>query len=207
MAVIDAAKFKGREFIVLRDRRTRKTTTYQCRRYATGNEVLLILKKLKDAGRLPLVLGSDNGSPFCCQEVDRFLEENHVIHLRSLPHTPEHNGACERAVQDIKRLLREDLTLNEAVKTLNQSRKRRQLGWLTACELDEKEPTLYHKQEREMFYHTTKKAIEASQGGTNNALERRKAERRAIMQNMQRFNLATITRGGQAWVLEPEDIT
>ena len=45
---------------------------------------------------------SDNGPENENTEVTAWLEQNQVIHLKNLPHTPQHNASCERSHRDLK---------------------------------------------------------------------------------------------------------
>jgi transposase InsO family protein len=50
----------------------------------------------------PLVLKSDNGSPFIAAALRPFLERWQVWHLRSPPRTPRYNGSCEAGIGSMK---------------------------------------------------------------------------------------------------------
>jgi transposase InsO family protein len=50
----------------------------------------------------PLVLKSDNGSPFVAELMAELLAQHQVIFLRSPPGTPAFNGACEAGCGSIK---------------------------------------------------------------------------------------------------------
>jgi len=50
----------------------------------------------------PLVIKSDNGSPFTAQETEKLLAEWNVWALLSPPGTPEYNGACEAGIGSLK---------------------------------------------------------------------------------------------------------
>jgi putative transposase len=50
----------------------------------------------------PLVLKTDNGSPFCAQEMLDLLREKEVLPLFSPPQTPRYNGAIEAGIGSLK---------------------------------------------------------------------------------------------------------
>ena len=52
--------------------------------------------------REPLVWSRDNGSMYAHESVRIHMETHKVIELRSLPRTPEHNGAAENTNREIK---------------------------------------------------------------------------------------------------------
>jgi transposase InsO family protein len=60
----------------------------------------------------PLVLKSDNGSPFCAAATREFLDAWSVITLFSPPYTPEYNGSAEAGIGSLK-------TRTEAYATAN----------------------------------------------------------------------------------------
>ena len=139
--------------------------------------------------------GTDNGSPFVAGEVEEFMAENKIIHLRSLPRVPQHNGSAENAVGDVKRLIKDGATLETACRTLNDYRKRQTLNWKTATEVDQVNFQPCTEEKRNAFYNAAKSAIEAAQLGTKSAYEKRKAGREAIFQTMESFSLITRIRG------------
>ncbi len=51
---------------------------------------------------VPLVIKSDNGSPFVAEESQRLLATWGVLQLLSPPGTPEYNGACEAGIGGLK---------------------------------------------------------------------------------------------------------
>src|SRR5581483_717564 len=50
----------------------------------------------------PLVIKSDNGSPFIAEDTGQVLAAWGVTHLFSPPQTPEYNGACEAGIGGLK---------------------------------------------------------------------------------------------------------
>jgi transposase InsO family protein len=199
LLVIDAAKKPdqdGGELIVTRDRGSLKIETRVSDQAATcAADTLSLLKKLKKEGGLPYVLGNDNGSPFVAHEVVHFLNENNVIQLKSLPHVPQQNGSAENAVGEVKRLIRAGLNCAQACSILNDCRKRASLNWKTATEIELEENEKCSDTERVRFYHACKAAINLALLGMKTAYEMRKAEREAVFQTLEAFNLITRHRG------------
>jgi len=197
--VMDAAKIPnqdGGECIVLRDRGSLRTEIETSEKDATcAADTLRVLNALKEQDRLPLVIGTDNGSPFVAASVAACLQENKVVHLRSLPRVPQHNGAGENAVGDAKRLLRDGESATQACRILNDCRKRATLNWKTPSELERENFLPVTHEERELFYNAANLAIQQAVLGTKNAYEKRKAEREAIFQTLESFSLITRTRG------------
>ena len=197
--VIDALKVPdkiGGESIVCRDRANLMTHLHDAKsENVCASDVLDLLESLLKKGRLPLVLGSDNGSPFVAHEVADFLAKHNVIHLKSLPRVPQHNGSAENAVGDVKRLLKNGFDRAQTVLTLNNIRLRKVNDWKTPNELDQECFTAITENERIKFFNAAKSAINSAVVDTMTSKEKRKAEREAIYQTMENFSIITRTRG------------
>ena len=198
---------KGEDYIVYRDRGSLSVESSSCEGTLKSKNTLNVLTNLELEGRLPLVFCTDNGSPFCSSEVENYLSTNYIVHLKSLPHVPQQNGSCENAVKEFKELLQEGFTATESCKILNESRKRQSIGYRTAKEFDQENFRSYTEEDRKHFYTKANQAIEMAKLGIKSVYEKRKAEREAIFQTMERFELITRTRGGQLYSPEPEDNT
>ncbi len=188
---------KGEDLVIAKDRGSLQIAVQKCRKSLRSKDVLRVLARFKSRGRLPLVLCTDNGSPFCSNEVHHFLKENKVIHLRSLPRVPQHNGACENAVKEVKNLLKDGHAVVSALKVLNQCLKRRRLGYKTAALFDKENRACYDENIRQEIYERAQAEIERSYVGTKNGYEKRKREREAILSTLECLALIKITRGHQ----------
>jgi transposase InsO family protein len=70
---------------------------------ASGRNVVALLERLRiERGGLPLVLITDNGPAYRSRELDVYLCAMGVVHLFSLPRTPQHNAPAERGMREIK---------------------------------------------------------------------------------------------------------
>lgn len=208
--VMDAANLKdeGGDFILRRDRGSLTTNAHKCEgKDATSQDTLQLFKQLKEEGRLPLVACSDNGSPFCANEVEDYLHDNKIIHLKSLPRVPQHNGSAENSVGDVKKTKIFGLTAAQVCQSLNQHRLRAKLNWKTPLEVEQKTLKLHTPEERAMFYETARSAISRALLGTKSVYEKRKAEREAIFQTLESFELITRTRGHPPRFVKAEEIT
>jgi len=206
VATMDGATVqKGEDYIVYRDRGSLSVQSSFCDGPLQSANTIALLEELKVQGRLPLVICSDNGSPFCANAVEDFLESNQVVHLKSLPYVPEHNGSCENAVKEMKALIAEDYSPKEACEILNERRRRQQLNYQTSVEFDYENYQWNTSQERTKFFESAKQAIKEAKLGTESEHKRRKAEREAIFKTMERFDLITRTRGGLSYPTKPED--
>ena len=135
------------------------------------------------------------------------MNENKVIHLRSLPRVPQHNGSAENSVGDIKKTKIFGLTATQVCQAINKHRLRAKLNWQTPLEVEQKTLKLYTPEERAMFYDTARSAISRALLGTKSVYEKRKAEREAIFQTLESFELITRTRGHPSRFVKAEEIT
>jgi putative transposase len=169
--------------------------------------VLELLESLRQARGLPLVLGSDNGSSFVAEEVERYLRREKVIHLKNLPRTPQHNGSAEVGIGELKRCAKLDKALHitaqaahgrvvMAAHRLNKNRIRPSKGLKTGAEMDEVLAVGYHQVDRALFYRECCRRIEEARHGKTGRRERRMSERDAIYITMEKFGLVRRHRSG-----------
>ena len=195
---------KDTNYLIKRDRASLNIEIQECESHLKSLDTIKLLEKLKSENRLPFVLCTDNGSQLCAVVVKDFLDKNYIVHLKNLPHVPEHNGACEIAVREFKDVLIENCDVATTIRSLNENRKRKTLNWQTASEFDNENFKPITTQERIKFYETTKTNISEATFGIQNAKEKRKLEREAIFKTMESFDLITITRGNQNRYIKAE---
>jgi hypothetical protein len=184
-------------YLVQRDRASLTIEVHRCDSHLKAQDTMSALTRLKIEDRLPFIVCTDNGSQLCADVVRDFLDKNYIIHLKNLPHVPQHNGACEIAVREFKEVFIENCDVAKTLKSLNENRKRKSLNWHTAKEFYNENFKTISTDERMKFYETTKSNISMATFGIQNAKEKRKLEREAIFKTMESFNLITITRGNQ----------
>ncbi|MBC8406277.1 MAG: DDE-type integrase/transposase/recombinase [Planctomycetes bacterium] len=175
---------------------------------AKGKDVLFLLMEAKrKRGHLPLVLSVDNGSENVNRLVLDYLKKERVVVLRNLPRTPQHNGAAERAVREVRKycglraenqvqVKEVEKRMREKLKLLNETLPRGSRGWKTSNELARALQAGYDVVDRDCFYQAACNAQQEAVLGLKGARAVRLAERMAIMQTLVRFGLAEITRGG-----------
>jgi transposase InsO family protein len=177
-------------------------------RATTSEDVIALLEGLLWQGRLPLVLSTDNGSCYCSAEVEAWLAEHGVIHLRSLPHTPQHNAWVERGHGELKgesglgkgvvlsSVEEAERRILQARELLDEYRLRARLGARTAAEIDRSLPSWEGVLDRRAFYDAVCHAREHAVLGTVGARARRLAQREATWCVLESFGLVRRTRGG-----------
>lgn len=207
-AMDGATVARGRDFLLIRDRGSLKTSARPCRhKHLRSIDTISLLEELKAERKLPLVIATDNGSPLCNDEVEEFVRHNKVIHLRSLPRVPQHNGSAENAVREFKDIIRLGIEPEAACDVLNHARARKKLGWQTALQFECKNFNQIADVDRAWFYESACSAIQAALLGKKSACEKRRAEREAIFQTLERFSLITRTKGPLVLPPKPEVIT
>ena len=195
---------------IVRDPATRETWATELAPPATGEAAVAWLEDMIEAtGFVPLVVSTDNGAPYKSGVFTEFLERHQIVHLRNLPHTPQHNAHAERGVKEVKAALgipRGKLQLpgawlgprlRGALRYLNHGQKRGVLNGRTAAEAAAELPIAETLVDRQKFFTETRAAIGTAVQDCNGARAARLAERKAILQTMARYSLITITRGGK----------
>lgn len=195
--VQDGAKQEGAAHQIIKDRGSFKVISVKKNKNETGSAIIEQLKAAKTNRGLPLVLGTDNGSMYICKETQAFLEENKVIHLKSLPRTPQHNGAVECAVREIKEVaVLNGLSMEESAQRINQNRLRARFSFKSSEKVDDKMSEGYDEEVRQVFYKTCKARINTMEAFVENKRSRRMEERRIIFETLEQFGFIEINRGG-----------
>jgi hypothetical protein len=85
--------------------------------------------------------------------------------------------------------------LSAARDRLDERQSRAHLGHRTAVEADRSDRCWYSAAERERFYVDTRRAQQEAAAGARTARERRRAERRAVLDALERLNNESTHRG------------
>jgi len=182
-------------------------------RAVTAQDALRALEaSIAMAGAAPLALGTDNGPPFTEASFVEELRKRRIVHLRNLPHTPQHNSRGERPFRDWK----EDEELGRGVVLPDLQESARRVA--RACAAQERlaqvravpvpPPVRYNDEQRARFYEAVCQRIEAAVQGARNPRAERLAERAAIFAALEEEELIVRTRGGAPLVArDAETIT
>jgi len=212
------------EALVLKDVASTRTIQLSVGGPATASRVLVLLERAEaERGTLPLVLATDNGSPFVAGAVRERLDARKVVLLRSVPHTPRHNPWVERGIGELKQeadlgrvratdyestVLDHAASLARARQTLDHHRLRASRGYRTAAAVDAALPPWYRAVRRDAFYEAACSAAARAVHGCETARARQIAQREAILATAARFGTVTRTRGGVPLpIVETETIT
>lgn len=201
---------KGLYAEVIKDRGSLKIEAFDLTNTLAKETTLKILKSKS----LPLVYMSDNGSAYCSKEVSEYLKSQRVIHLKNLPRTPQHNGAAEIAVRELKNLYRHNTSLRmspeDAVKkaklTLNEKRRYMSRNYRTAHEVEQEMPSINKEELRDKIYAEYEKELLKIKSKTTSKRKSRVMERKMIYALLEKYGLIKITRGSRKWIEKAEVI-
>jgi transposase InsO family protein len=175
----------------------RGSLAYRSIRMGSASDAPGVIRTLEAGGEPPLVISSDNGSIYCDQRTQAWMKENKVVHLLSLPRTPQHNGAAEIGIQEVKVLASGPATLIDAARLLNEGRHRASRDYKTSAVLDAELPVAYHKVDRAVFYEKCMERLSEARVRPMNWRDRRMSEREVIYATLEEYGLIKRT-GGRA---------
>lgn len=200
-------KNKAIEAQLIKDRASKKIICAMTGEAANGKEVVRTLELLKISRELPLVWMTDNGAAYCNEDVKKFMDREKIIHVRSLPRTPQHNGAAEVMMREIKNdcmlgkktvLLSANeghARLTESVVKINKNRRRLSLGFKSSDEKDEELSMNVKRIDREVFYEQYQQELNASVD-VQNVRQKRLREREIVMCLLEKHKMILRKRSG-----------
>lgn len=199
----------------LRDVATSKTLALECVSAARGERYVELLEGVRaEHGELPLVLGIDNGPAERSELLARYAAQHQIVLLFNEPRTPEHNSFVERGHQELKAVLdlvgargkharapraqwSEDLAW--AGYAVDHYLPRPRLGGKTAEEAWQERRERYDPALRARLYAATcaalERALQALPQDKPTLRARRRAERAAVWEILQDFQVARRVRG------------
>lgn len=198
---------KAIESQIIKDRGSKKIIGAVTGSTANGSEIVQTLDLLKVQRGLPLVWMTDNGAAYCNKEVREFVEREKIIHVRSLPRTPQHNGAAEVMMREIKNdcmlgkksvLVCEKEAHDRLVKSIlkiNKNRKRMTLSFKSSDEMDEEMSMNDKKVDRALFYEEYSERLK-SLVNVRSAREKRMQEREMVMCLLEKHEMILRKRNG-----------
>ena len=197
---------------IVREVASTRTIGMAVGRAATGAEVVTVLERVAhERHGCPLVLITDNGGAYVSGAVGRWCQAHRVLHLFSMPRTPQHNAASEHGMRELKHdagLGKGELVLDvdQALAALRASRDRidtcrlrRTCGWRTAVQADCSTPHWSVRVSRRELWEWATCAIDRALQDCPGKRARRRAVREAIYATLAHFAVITRTRGGRPW--------
>ena len=184
------------------DRCTREHPVLALSGPPNSQDSVALLERLRvEHKRLPLVLTVDRGSENK-GELVAWARKHQVVLLYNLPRTPQHNGAAERAIGELREELEDwDVVCDlQAVQwRLDHERIRPCLGGMTPAEMAQIAEPAYARVCRARFYADCCCAVENAVRGLWNKRARWRAEREAIWCQAELHGLVIRRRGSAPW--------
>jgi transposase InsO family protein len=200
---------------VIREVASTRTVGIAVGSQATAHEVIALLEHVAvERGGLPLVLITDNGASYVADVVDDWCRRHRVLHLCSLPRTPQHNAASEHGMRDLKHgtplgkgalVLDIDaarVTLEASRHRIDGHRLRRTRNWMTAVDADCRAQHWRVHVSREAVWEQATCEIRRALLNCSGKRARRRAVREAIYATLAAFSIITRTRGGRPWPVQ-----
>lgn len=164
----------------------------QSRIAAKSKDVIDLLEKsFKDKGK-PLVIATDNGPAYKSKTFEEYLKNNKIIHLKSLPHTPQHNGAVEVGIRELRHIMEfKEISLKSALNCANKRLRRYGKTWLKAEHLYKEENVLYTEGDRELFFKTCEEHLNSLAGQSLSFRQKKLEERKVIYRELEQRGYLT----------------
>lgn len=176
----------------------RGSLLFVCAERVTGpdsNSLVKVLKKAVKKKGLPLVLMTDNGSGYKSKTFENYLRENKVVHLKSLPRCPQHNGSVERGIREFKKVLKQTDDLNDTLSILNTKRRRGSKNYQTSEELMSCGKIKITREQRNNFYESYTKNLLRLNENIPSLRERKLAERKMVFDLLEKRGLVKQRKG------------
>lgn len=198
---------KAVEGQVIKDRGTLRLIDLTIGEAANQDDVIEQLKNLNRERGLPLVFMTDNGSCYVGSKVEQYLKDQSVVHMRNLPRTPQHNGAAESCMRELKKhsmlgkgtIVESELEclvpLIEAVNVMNNYKRYGSKKYMTSQELELCYDNGHTVISRKKFYEQYLKFKREIDEEVCDKHTKRMLEREMIYRLLEENGLITITRG------------
>ncbi len=178
---------------VIKDRGSRCWVGHKiCPKASNGLDVIKALEKSFVVNGYPLVLATDNGAAYINSEVCSYLKDHKIIHLKSLPRTPQHNGAVEVGIKELREIMvSKQIKLKDALKVANARLRKYGNRWMSAESYFETADMNYNIKDHELFYNECTKQLNALAEQCPNLKKRRLQERELVFAELDRRGLIT----------------
>jgi len=193
---MDGAITKDEEKVenqVIKDRGTRCWVGVKSSKKASCSiDVVEALAESFQNKGIPLVLSTDNGSALNNKDVRELLERHKVIHLRSLPRTPQHNGAVEVGIKELREIMSNSQTnLKTAMDISNNRLKIYGNKWSTPSLFFENADMAYNKNDHDLFYFECSRRLMELRKEPLSFRQMRLKEREIIFEELEKRGFVT----------------
>ena len=183
---------------VVKDRSTLKYLKAAGIESMSAENVLSVLDESINSEGCPLILMTDNGSGYKSKKMAEYLRKKKVIHLKSLPRCPQHNGAVERAIGEFKRVKKEmGVSNQEVLSLLNTKRRYASKNFLTCEEIERESIINISMNDRKRIYAEYENKILKLEKREPNFRKRRMKEREIVFDLLEKEGLIKRVRGSR----------
>ena len=183
---------------VIKDRATYKYVGCAKIENTCASNIVSVLDEAIEKEGVPLVLMTDNGSGYKSVIMKRYLEERSVIHLKSLPRCPQHNGAAENGIRELKRVKFEmKNTYPETVKILNHRRRWASKNYQTSEEIEARSTINISSELRKRIYDCYEKKMLKLEKQEPSLRKRKLLEREMVFELLENEGLIKTFEGSQ----------
>lgn len=178
---------------VIKDRGTRCWVGIKSSRKAScSKDVVEALEESFKNNGIPLVLSTDNGSALNNSDISELLKQHKVIHLKSLPRTPQHNGAVEVGIRELREIMSNgQINLKAAMEISNNRLKIYGNKWSTPTFVFENTDMPYNKNDHDLFYFDCSKRLMELKKEPLSFRQMRLKEREVIFEELEKRGLVT----------------
>lgn len=178
---------------VIKDRGTRCWVGHKRTLKASkAQDVVDALKESFKKNGKPLVLSTDNGAANTNKVVSLFLRKNKIIHLKSLPRTPQHNGSVEVGIKELREIMGNgQIILKEAMDVANARPRKYGRNWLIPLCVFENEDVPYNKNERDLFFKSCDEKLSNLKIKSMGFREKRMKERDLVFEELAKRGFVT----------------
>lgn len=176
---------KKTEHQLVKDRGTKAWVGHQENASKTADAVDLLADSFERQG-VPLVISSDNGSAYKSQEFARLMRQQKIVHLKSLPRTPQHNGAVEVGIKELREIMDSSgIKLDAAVEVANDRLRKFGKEWSSAGLVYKNTNVVYTENERAEFFNCCERRLSEARNASYDARELRMREREIILDELE----------------------
>lgn len=178
---------------VIKDRGTKNWVGHQeSLKASKASDVVKVLSECFDKNGKPLVLSTDNGAAYTNKLVSKFLEANKVIHLLSLPRTPQHNGSVEVGIKELREIMNyKKRNLKECMNIANARPRKYGRNWLSSHSVYENDVMLYNESDRDLFFNNCVERLRNLKKNATSFREMRMLQRSIVFEELAKRKFVT----------------
>lgn len=178
---------------VIKDRGTKFWVGFK--ETSKASKALDVINTLKESFKKngkPLVLSTDNGAAYTNKSVCSFLRNLKIVHLKSLPRTPQHNGSVEVGIRELREIMENNkIILKDAIEIANARPRKYGKDWPNSLCVFENADVPYNKNDRDLFYKSCDEKLSNLKMKSMGFRERRMKERELVFEELAKRGFVT----------------